>query len=132
MTTITNVKGEERSRSPFKFADAFRRISPEPLLVLITLLALIGSIIAERMGAADGLILALDITSYLAGGYYATRVGLEALIKERQIDVDLLMIAAAVGAALVDQWHEGATLLFLFSLSNVLQNYAIGRSRKAI
>ena len=36
------------------------------------------------------------------------------------------------GAAAVGEWHEGAILLFLFSLSNVLQDYAIGRSRKAI
>jgi Cd2+/Zn2+-exporting ATPase len=42
------------------------------------------------------------------------------------------MVFAAIGAAIVDQWHEGAMLLFLFSLSNVLQAYAIGRSRQAI
>ena len=49
-----------------------------------------------------------------------------------QVDVDLLMILAAVGAASIGSWHEGGLLLFLFSLSNVLQDYAIGRSRSAI
>jgi Cd2+/Zn2+-exporting ATPase len=44
----------------------------------------------------------------------------------------MLMVLAALGAAAIDQWHEGAILLFLFSLSNVLQDYAIGRSRQAI
>ncbi|MFN8531283.1 MAG: hypothetical protein U0670_21990 [Anaerolineae bacterium] len=35
------------------------------------------------------------------------------------------MILAAVGAAIIGDWHEGAILLFLFSLSNVLQDYAV-------
>jgi|SRR6516165_4927836 Cd2+/Zn2+-exporting ATPase len=48
------------------------------------------------------------------------------------IDVDLLMILAALGAAAVEAPFEGAMLLFLFSLSNVLQAYAIDRTRKAI
>src|SRR5260221_10864128 len=42
------------------------------------------------------------------------------------------MVLAAAGAAIVNQWHEGAILLFLFSLSNVLQAYAMDRSRNAI
>jgi Cd2+/Zn2+-exporting ATPase len=100
-------------------------------LVGITLLSLLASMIGERWGAPAGLILALDLLSYLAGGWYAFWAGLDSL-SQREIDVDLLMIAAALGAALVGAWHEGATLLFLFSLSNVLQTYAIGRSRQAI
>ncbi len=100
-------------------------------LVIITLAALIGSLIAESLGAPHLLVLALDVTSYIAGGYYGTRAAWASLRKGR-LDIDLLMILAALGAALIDQWHEGATLLFLFSLSNVLQEYALGRSRNAI
>jgi Cd2+/Zn2+-exporting ATPase len=46
--------------------------------------------------------------------------------------IDLLMILAAIGALLIGAPFEGAILLFLFSLSNVLQHYAVGRSRRAI
>ena len=53
-------------------------------------------------------------------------------MQARSIDVDLLMILAGVGAALVGQPFEGAMLLFLFSLSNVLQDYALDRTRNAI
>ena len=42
------------------------------------------------------------------------------------------MLLAAIGAACVNHAFEGASLLFLFSLSNVLQGYAIERTRKAI
>ncbi len=103
----------------------------EPRLVVVTALALAGSLLAERLDAAPELILALNILSYLAGGLFGAKSALESLSR-RRIDVDMLMVLAALGAAAIDQWHEGAILLFLFSLSNVLQDYAIGRSRQAI
>lgn len=71
------------------------------------------------------------VIAYLAGGAFGLRAGLESL-RELRIDVDLLMILAAAGAALVGAPFEGAMLLFLFSLSNVLQNYALDRTRNAI
>jgi Cd2+/Zn2+-exporting ATPase len=104
----------------------------EPRLVVITALALAGSLIAEQVGAPGWLILLLNIASYVAGGFFGAKGALESLFNERRIDVDMLMVLAALGAASIDQWHEGAILLFLFSLSNVLQDYAIGRSRQAI
>ncbi len=71
------------------------------------------------------------ICAYLAGGYFGVRGGLQSL-RQWTIDVDLLMILAALGAAVVNAPFEGAMLLFLFSLSNVLQTYAIDRTRRAI
>ncbi len=103
----------------------------EPRFVVLTLLAIVLSITAEKLNAPHTLITILNVSSYITGGVFGITASLEAL-RQRQINVDLLMVLAAVGAALVDQWHEGAILLFLFSLSNVLQAYAIGRSRQAI
>jgi Cd2+/Zn2+-exporting ATPase len=71
------------------------------------------------------------VGAYLTGGYFGVRAGLQSL-RQWTIDVDLLMVLAALGAAVVDAPFEGAMLLFLFSLSNVLQAYAIDRTRKAI
>lgn len=104
----------------------------EPRLVVITLLAIISSLIAERLDAPEWLILIFDVTSYVAGGFFGAKTALHSLLREHQLDVDMLMVLAALGAAVIGQWHEGAILLFLFSLSNVLQDYAIGRSRSAI
>lgn len=116
----------------FKFNFPFlSRDFLEPFFVVVTLTALITSLMAERMEAPENLILLLNMISYFAGGFYAVQAGFTSLLKGI-IDVDMLMIIAAAGAALVDSWHEGAILLFLFSLSNVLQAYAIGRSRNAI
>jgi Cd2+/Zn2+-exporting ATPase len=69
--------------------------------------------------------------AYLTGGYFGVQAGLRSL-RQWTIDVDLLMVLAALGAAVVGAPFEGAMLLFLFSLSNVLQAYAIDRTRKAI
>ncbi|MBK8916041.1 MAG: heavy metal translocating P-type ATPase [Phycisphaerales bacterium] len=48
------------------------------------------------------------------------------------LDVDLLMLAAAAGAAVIEKYAEGAFLLFLFSLAHALERYALGRARNAI
>ncbi len=69
--------------------------------------------------------------AYVTGGWYPVRATIAAL-RARTFDVNLLMVLAAVGAAVVDQWREGATLMFLFSLSGALEHFAMGRSRHAI
>ncbi|HEY8394717.1 MAG TPA: heavy metal translocating P-type ATPase, partial [Thermaerobacter sp.] len=101
------------------------------ILTAVTLVALVAGWLAERAGLPAGVSLGLYIISYLAGGTPAALSGLQAL-RERVIDVDLLMVLAALGAAAIGAWEEGATLLFLFSLSNALQSYAMDRTRQAI
>jgi Cd2+/Zn2+-exporting ATPase len=49
-----------------------------------------------------------------------------------QFNIDLLMVVAAIGAAVLGEWLEGALLLFLFSLGHALEHYALGRARNAI
>ncbi|MCU0513186.1 MAG: cadmium-translocating P-type ATPase [Anaerolineae bacterium] len=103
----------------------------EPRLVPVTLLAILASLAGEHAGLPRELTLLFDLIAYVAGGLFGVKSALASLA-QRKLDVDLLMVLAAVGAASIGEWHEGAILLFLFSLSNVLQDYAIGRSRSAI
>lgn len=49
-----------------------------------------------------------------------------------KFDIDLLMIAAAAGAALLGEWAEGGFLLFLFSLGHAGEHYAMDRARNAV
>jgi Cd2+/Zn2+-exporting ATPase len=76
-------------------------------------------------------ILPLFTVAYIAGGWFATQDVWRGL-KRGRIDVQFLMIFVALGAALVRAWTEGATLLFLFSLSNALEQFANHRTNKAI
>ena len=69
---------------------------------------------------------------YLAGGVPAALRALAALWRERSLDIDLLMVIAAIAAAAVDAALEGAVLLTLFSISTTLEHRAMGRARRAV
>lgn len=71
------------------------------------------------------------LLAYLAGGYDITVHAIKAARKGR-FDIDVLMVVAALGAAALGEWAEGALLLFLFSLGHALEHYAMNRSRNAI
>ncbi|MCG3129087.1 MAG: Zinc-transporting ATPase [Phycisphaerae bacterium] len=101
------------------------------MLTVATLGLLISSLAIESAGGSAGVILLVNLLSYLTGGFFGIADAIPAL-RQRRLDINFLMVVAAIGAALIDQWHEGATLLFLFSLSNTLQSYAMERSRNAI
>ena len=69
--------------------------------------------------------------AYLTGGWFTVQ-DVWASLKQRKIDIHFLMVAVAGGALLVRGWTEGATLLFLFSLSNGLEQFANHRTRRTI
>ncbi|MDZ4136686.1 MAG: heavy metal translocating P-type ATPase, partial [Paracoccaceae bacterium] len=69
---------------------------------------------------------------YLAGGLPAAISALTRLFRDAVLDIDLLMAVAAVAAAVVGAALEGAVLLTLFSLSQTLENRAMGRARRAV
>ncbi|GAB5550114.1 MAG: hypothetical protein SangKO_098740 [Sandaracinaceae bacterium] len=128
-TTVRQLGVSTRDAGPDAGAeDASWR--QEAAFVVVALVGLIGGLVAEWQGwaLASGLLYAV---SYGFGGWYGARAGLESL-RHRTVDIDLLMILAAVGALAIGAPFEGAMLLFLFSLSNTLQHVAIGRSRRAI
>ncbi len=102
----------------------------ELIFAIITLVGMFTGLVAEKVGWP--MVMTVSYTlAYLTGGYFGLVASLQSL-RRLTIDVDLLMVLAALGAAVVGEAFEGAMLLFLFSFSNVLQNYALGRTRRAI
>ncbi|MFZ1768353.1 MAG: heavy metal translocating P-type ATPase, partial [Caldilinea sp.] len=99
----------------------------------VTLLALlIGWIGGEVTGALPGwAVTTAAVIAFIAGGYSGV-IGAWEQARQGRFDIDFLMLAAALGAALINAWVEGALLLFLFTLSGALETYAMGRTRKAI
>jgi Cd2+/Zn2+-exporting ATPase len=73
----------------------------------------------------------LYVGAYVFAGQQGVRSAIASL-REWVLDVDVLMVLAALGAALIGAPFEGALLLFLFSFSNVLQRHAMDRTRRAI
>lgn len=129
MTTITKPQANARATASWRAHLNDETI--EPLFVALTLVGLITGAMLAHAGAPTALVLGVHLATYFFGGFYAVRTIIAATL-ERTIEVDLLMVLAALGAAYLGAWTEGATLLFLFSLSNVLQNYAMSRTHKAI
>jgi Cd2+/Zn2+-exporting ATPase len=103
----------------------------EAIFTVVTLITMIVGWLAEFFGAPPIVSTVSYVIAYVTGGTFGLKGSLESL-RDRTIDIDLLMILAALGAAFVGAPFEGAMLLFLFSLSNVLQDYALDRTRNAI
>jgi Cd2+/Zn2+-exporting ATPase len=103
-------------------------------LALSTAACAVFGLVGAGTGAVQGLSggsLAFYVLAYLSGGWEATWEALRAL-RKGHLEVDLLMVTAAVGAAFLGHWAEGVILLFLFSLGNTLENFAFGRTRRSI
>ncbi len=86
-----------------------------------------------------GLALLLLLCAYVIGGYQSTREGLTTLFVDRELDVDLLMIVAALGAAGLGLWRreyafvvDGALLILIFAVSGALEGYAMQRTERSI
>lgn len=72
------------------------------------------------------------LAAYCIGGYRKAYEGLQTLITERDLDVDLLMVVAAIGAASIGYWQDGAILIFIFTLSGTLEGYMLEKTNKDI
>lgn len=72
------------------------------------------------------------ILAFVIGGYAKAKEGVARLKEERDLNVDILMIIAAVGASIIGFWGEGAILIFIFSLSGAMETYTFNKSHKEI
>ena len=72
------------------------------------------------------------ITSFIIGGFHQAKEGMQDTVQNKKLNVDILMVLAALGASAIGYWMEGALLIFIFSLSGSLEVYATNKSTKAI
>ncbi len=101
------------------------------ILTAITLIGLlIGVYFQFTQGSALYIAMAFVI-AYLAGGIPAAKGALGNLL-QKKLDIDLLMVLAALAAAGVGEARDGAILLFLFSLAGTLEEYAMGNTKRAV
>jgi Cd2+/Zn2+-exporting ATPase len=95
------------------------------------LLLLLGWLGERFWGLPSQLSIALYLGAYILGGWEAAGHAWRSL-RRRRFDTDLLMLMAALGAAFLGQFAEGALLLFLFSLGHALEERALNRARAAV
>lgn len=94
-------------------------------------LLLAGWLAAQVLTVARGWSLAAYLAAYALAGAFTAR-DVVASLRARRLEIDLLMLAAALGAAALGAWAEGALLLVLFNAGHALEHYAMGRARRAI
>jgi Zn2+/Cd2+-exporting ATPase len=94
-------------------------------------LLLLAGFLVHIMGGPQEIRIALLLASYVCGGFYPAQ-GMVQTLAEFRLDIDLLMFAAAFGAAALGHYEEGAMLLFLFSLGGAGERLAINKARRAI
>lgn len=70
------------------------------------------------------------ILAYIVGGYAKAKEGIEDTIEEKELNVEMLMLIAAIGAAMIGYWAEGAILIFIFALSGAMESYTLSKSQK--
>ncbi|MGE7918120.1 heavy metal translocating P-type ATPase [Viridibacillus sp. NPDC093762] len=73
----------------------------------------------------------LYVMAMIISGYKPVKSAFYA-IKSRSLDMNVLMSAAAIGAALIGEWLEGATVVWLFAIGTLLQTKSIERTRNSI
>jgi len=72
------------------------------------------------------------VIAILIGGYHWCKEGIEELIKEKKIGIEILMVAATIGSALLGIWDEAAFLVFLYSAAEGVEDYTYAKTRGSI
>ncbi|MFF9858612.1 heavy metal translocating P-type ATPase [Streptomyces tendae] len=104
---------------------------PEARWALVSLLAFLAALPLDLGGAPVWTHGALYVIAYAAGGWEPALEGLRAL-REKTLDVDLLMIVAALGAAAIGQVLDGALLIVIFATSGALEALATARTADSV
>jgi len=100
-------------------------------LTSVTLVALIVGFGLQFTTVSTFVIGCFFSIAYLAGGARASVVAVKNIFRGK-LDINLLMVVAALAAAFVGEVRDGAILLFLFSLSGTLEGYAMGSTKRAV
>ena len=98
----------------------------------ISLLMLVIGIVTEQLGAGAIITRSIFIVGIVLGGFLPAKNGFSMLINARELDMNVLMTIAAVGAVAIGQYEEAAAVVFLFSFGNALQGYTLDKTRNSI
>lgn len=129
MTTITLDQALAAPRPP---TAALWEKHGEAITTVLCAIFVGGGWGAHRAGLGTTGTALIFLVGYVLGGYRQAIEGTTTLFKDRELDVDLLMVVAAIGAAAIGYWFDGALLIFIFALSGTLEGYASARTKRDI
>lgn len=114
-------------------ASFFERVRPHLELIAALfsgLLIFIGWLLTKYEWHTASIMIYL--AAYIIGGFSKAKEGIEDTIANKELNVEMLMILAAIGSAIIGYWTEGAILIFIFALSGALETYTMNKSHKEI
>ena len=89
--------------------------------------------VLAHLGVIPSLIeISIYVVAILLGGYHWSREGIEELIEEKEIGIEILMMAATIGSAILGMWDEAAFLVFLYGTAEGLEEYTYAKTRHSI
>ncbi len=115
------------------YSQLFLKLRPHHELIAALLsgsLIFLAWLLHEQLSTGSWITLLLS--AFIIGGYAKAKEGITETIAEKKLNVELLMIMAAIGAASIGYWTEGAILIFIFSLSGALETYTENKSEKEL
>jgi cation-transporting P-type ATPase J len=106
-------------------------ILPEVRWATVASVLFLAGLVVDLAGGPGSLYWPLFLACYAAGGWEPARAGLQEL-RNRRLDVDLLMVAAAIGAAAIGQVLDGGLLIVIFATSGALEAIATKRTEDSV
>lgn len=128
-----NAEVKEMANVHTKETGLFEKIKPHAELIAASIsgiLILMGWIL-EKNDLATASIVSF-LFAFVIGGFAKAKEGIEDTIADKELNVEMLMIFAAIGSAIIGYWTEGAILIFIFAMSGALETYTMNKSHKEI
>ncbi len=134
---MTNSSSQEASTQTIaqklfaEIEEERKELKQNAILTAVTLLGLLSGVYFQLTHGPALFVTVSFVVAFLAGGVPATIEAFQTL-REKSLDINFLMIFAALAAAGVGEARDGAILLFLFSLASTLEGYAMGNTKRAV
>ncbi len=107
-----------------------RQLIIETISVIMSIILIIVAYILEQNVASTWYVVTLYALAFAIGGFAKAKEGIHETIERKSLNVEILMILAAFGAFIVQNYAEGAILIIIFAVTGVLESYATSRSNK--
>lgn len=132
MEADVNVKYDDYndSKQEISFIGKIKEHHELIFAIFSGVLILIGWLL-QRQGV-ENIAIPLFIAAFVIGGFAKAKEGIEDTIAEKNLNVELLMIFAAVGSAIIGHWLEGSILIFIFAVSGALETYTMNKSQREL
>jgi len=126
---VKTLPSKNNMSSP-SWSQSFQKHYELIFAILSGIFILSGWLLTKNEATTAGVV--FYILAYIIGGYAKAKEGIQDTIEEKELNVEMLMLFAAIGAAIIGYWAEGAILIFIFALSGAMESYTLSKSQKEI